>query len=245
LPSTSPTRGLEQLITFPRANARRQECAHAHMVKMWTRGSVPSVLVADLGSDCVWTLAYEAEAQTPLRVWPLALLELKLAQLRLMQSQVHPDPAIAVAYVAFELTSQVAAFSIDESGALGEPLPPGPICTLAVSDVTTMPKPFAVDSDTSDAIKSVEVLSISGLTRTLGKVPRDFILLPSVNSTEHRYFALVANQDPVSITAWRISCVQDSDNIVVLSSTAPATDLNARVPTPVSLCVVPELVLDA
>lgn len=94
LPSTSPTRGLEQLITFPRANARRQECAHAHMVKMWTRGSVPSVLVADLGSDCVWTLAYEAEAQTPLRVWPLALLELKLAQLRLMQSQgfIHFSP---------------------------------------------------------------------------------------------------------------------------------------------------------
>lgn len=29
----------------------------------------------------------------------------------------------------------------------------GPICTLAVSDVSTMPKPFAADSDTSDAIK--------------------------------------------------------------------------------------------
>lgn len=58
-------------------------------------------------------------------------------------------------------------------GGLGNP-PPAPL---------TCPLPW-----------SVEVLSISGLTRTLGKVPRDFILLPSVNSTEHRYFALVANQ---------------------------------------------------
>ena len=48
---------------------------------------------------------------------------------------IHPNPKVRVAYVAYELTSQVAAFALDEAGLpAGPPLPPGPICVLDTFD---------------------------------------------------------------------------------------------------------------
>jgi 6-phosphogluconolactonase (cycloisomerase 2 family) len=113
-------------ITYPLPNAGRQEKAHAHMVVF----SQNSVLVPDLGSDLVWALAYDAEANEPLSPpKPTASVPM-LAGGGPRHVALHPTKPVA--YVAYELTSVVAAYATDpSSGAIvGPPLPPGPLCVL-------------------------------------------------------------------------------------------------------------------
>jgi len=285
LPLSSPVRGLANAVSFPGAHRERQEQAHPHMVKPC---GAHTVLVPDLGSDCVWNLKYEPTAPVPLEVASSCGEIGALHGAGPRHVAVNPLPEVNVAYVAYELTSQVAAFALDEHGALtGEPLSPGPVCVLplgeqpiakgpfdSAGDEPTTYSAFAItdsrgvvvcrDKDTSVAavrvspagdylfvsnriakgpgvISSLKLLPDGrivppsegslGVSSTHGCTPRDFVLLPTAEPSSDRYVALIANQD--------------SNNLVVLSSAAPPFDLGAEVPTPVSICVVPELVLDA
>ena len=103
-------------ITFPGPNANRQDRAHAHMV-LYSKGSESdSILVPDLGSDCVWSIPYVGPRISggPLGT-PIATgYDPVLAGGGPRHAVLHPNPTIRKIYVAYELTSLVASFDIDE-----------------------------------------------------------------------------------------------------------------------------------
>eukprot|EP00978_Attheya_sp_CCMP212_P016697 scaffold43964_cov53-Attheya_sp.AAC.1 len=136
LPPPSPA----GIISFPGPNPARQEASHAHMVHVLPKAKEDgsfTALVPDLGSDTVWSMNYNATiVDDPLR-------------LTMPPLQTHPilsgggprhlalHPSKPIVYVAFELTSQIAAFSINPStGSItGPPLPPGPVNSLDVRNL--------------------------------------------------------------------------------------------------------------
>jgi len=138
----TPIGKCELFIRFPRVNAARQEGAHAHQVLFTPRRPTSharegeeayTVCVPDLGSDVVWALEYEPTASDVLR--PSAATAFHGGVLDgggPRHMALHPDPRVHVAYVAYELTSQVASYAVDPvTGQLtGGPLPPGPVCVL-------------------------------------------------------------------------------------------------------------------
>ena len=63
------------------------------------------------------------------------------------------------------------------------------------------------------------------ITSTLGRTPRDFVVLPAIDKGDAPMLALVANQD--------------DDRIVLLCPGNEAKELTTAVPTPVCLCIVP------
>ena len=103
-------------ITYPGPNANRQDRAHAHMV-LYSKGSESdSILVPDLGSDCVWSIPYVGPKSSggPLGT-PIATgYGPVLAGGGPRHAVLHPDPNVRKIYVAYELTSLVASFDIDE-----------------------------------------------------------------------------------------------------------------------------------
>lgn len=121
-PPTSPLPGLATPITFPRRNVARQEQAHAHMVQM---SGADTILVPDLGSDVVWNLKYLVDEVNPLKIVSAGAVHESLAGGGPRHLALHPS--LPICYVAFELTSLVAAFAIDPANGTisGAPLPPG------------------------------------------------------------------------------------------------------------------------
>ena len=103
-------------ITYPGPNVNRQDRAHAHMV-LYSKGSESdSILVPDLGSDCVWSIPYVGPKGSggPLGT-PIATgYDPVLAGGGPRHAVLHPDPNVRKIYVAYELTSLVASFDIDE-----------------------------------------------------------------------------------------------------------------------------------
>eukprot|EP00965_Chrysotila_dentata_P010756 349676-Pleurochrysis_carterae.AAC.2 len=98
--------------SFPRANADRQDDAHAHMVKVSKVNEDGSamLLVPDLGCDCVWMVEYTPRrAELPMRVvgmWPEQQGDVP-AGAGPRHVVLHPSKDVNVAYVACELSSQV------------------------------------------------------------------------------------------------------------------------------------------
>ena len=105
-------------ITYPGPNANRQDRSHAHMV-LYSRGTESdSILVPDLGSDCVWSIPYRPKGADsddgPLGI-PIATgYDPVLAGGGPRHAVLHPDPNVHKVYVNYELTSLVACFDIDE-----------------------------------------------------------------------------------------------------------------------------------
>ena len=112
-----PPRG-EKTIQFPGPNAARQEGSHAHMC-VFSRGTdATTVLVPDLGSDVVWSIPYDAANKAAPLGKPVATAA---GYADLMGGgprhvAVHHGASAGragpVAYVAYELTSQVAAWAM-------------------------------------------------------------------------------------------------------------------------------------
>jgi len=105
-------------ITYPGPNANRQDRAHAHMV-LYSKGSESdSILVPDLGSDCVWSIPYVGPRRKgcggPLGTPVATGYDPVLAGGGPRHAVLHPDPSVRKVYVAYELTSLVASFGIDE-----------------------------------------------------------------------------------------------------------------------------------
>lgn len=132
-----PPEGTISGITYPGPNAGRQERAHAHMV-VYSRGiKYDSILVPDLGSDAVWSIPYLGRTEAtsdgggPLGRALATGYHPTLAGGGPRHMVLHPDPAIRKAYVAYELTSLVACFDIDEeTGAIIKPSAPPPACNV-------------------------------------------------------------------------------------------------------------------
>lgn len=103
-------------ITYPGPNANRQDRSHAHMA-LYSRGTESdSILVPDLGSDCVWSIPYKGadSGDGPLGT-PIATgYDPVLAGGGPRHAVLHPDPSVHKVYVNYELTSLVACFDIDE-----------------------------------------------------------------------------------------------------------------------------------
>ena len=104
------------VITYPGPNANRQGRSHAHMV-LYSRGTESdSVLVPDLGSDCVWSIPYIGAGSDdgPLGTPVATGYDPVLAGGGPRHAALHPDPNVRKVYVNYELTSLVACFGIDE-----------------------------------------------------------------------------------------------------------------------------------
>lgn len=113
----------EHPVAFPLPNAARQDKSHAHMVLFSAGTASSTVLVPDLGSDTVWALAYDgSRSARPLGAPQPTARDASLSGGGPRHAALHPT--LAIAYVAYELTSQVAAFAIATStGAItGAPL---------------------------------------------------------------------------------------------------------------------------
>ena len=111
-------------VQFPGPNAARQEGSHAHMCLFSSGTQGSTLLVADLGSDLVWSIPFdETNRAAPLGT-PVATGggHQSLAGGGPRHMALHPTKPIV--YVGYELTSQVAAFAVDPTtGALqGAPL---------------------------------------------------------------------------------------------------------------------------
>ena len=115
-------------IKFPGPNAPRQESAHAHMCIFSAGTDSTTVLVPDLGSDLVWSIPYNASSKsTPLSA-PVATTaghaSLKGGGPRHVAVHHRESPSgvfTPFAYVAYELTSQVAAFALNpKTGAIAD-----------------------------------------------------------------------------------------------------------------------------
>jgi len=147
----TPIGKCELYIRFPRTHAARQEAPHAHQLVFSRRRPTEltavgeeayAVLVPDLGSDIVWAFDYEPSTSGVLL--PAAATAIHAGVLDGGGSRhvaLHPDPRLRVAYVAYELTSQVAAYAVDPSSGqpTGTPLPPGPVCALDVGASAATP----------------------------------------------------------------------------------------------------------
>ena len=129
-----PPGGCEATVRFPGPNPGRQEGSHAHMCAFSVGTDATTVLVPDLGSDVVWSIPYDAAN----RVTPLGTPVATAAgdpNLRgggprhvAVTTPVGAPAGSAtrpVAYVAYELSSQVAAWPIDpKTGAIASGSPP-------------------------------------------------------------------------------------------------------------------------
>ena len=103
-------------ITYPGPNANRQDRSHAHMVLYSSGTESDSILVPDLGSDCIWSIPYKGadSGDGPLGT-PIATgCDPVLAGGGPRHAVLHPDPNVRKVYVNYELTSLVACFDIDE-----------------------------------------------------------------------------------------------------------------------------------
>jgi len=112
-------------ITYPGPNANRQDRSHAHMV-LFSRGTESdSILVPDLGSDCVWSIPYTPYGNEPLGTPVATGCDPLLAGGGPRHAVLHPDPNVHKVYVNYELTSLVACFDIDKTtGAIVTSLSP-------------------------------------------------------------------------------------------------------------------------
>ena len=103
-------------LSFPRGCEARQDAPHAHMVLVSpsARADGVTVLVPDLGSDVVWALRYDGASATPLVAEAACATDHGGASL-LGGGPRHMalHPSLNVAYVGYELTSQVAAYAVD------------------------------------------------------------------------------------------------------------------------------------
>lgn len=133
----TPIGKCELHVRFPRVHAARQEGPHAHQIVFVPRRPAAgveeahSVLVPDLGSDTVWAFDYEPDSQPVLSHSAAAAVHGgALDGCGPRQLALHPRHRVA--YVAYELTSQIAAFALDPATGqpTGTPLPPGPVCVL-------------------------------------------------------------------------------------------------------------------
>ena len=119
-------------VAFPGPNAGRQDGSHAHMCLFSQGTDRTTVLVPDLGSDVVWSVPYDASSKKAPLGEPVATAvgHKSLQGGGPRHAALHPTKPIA--YVAYELSSQAAAFGIDpRTGALdGKP----PLCVCNVLD---------------------------------------------------------------------------------------------------------------
>ena len=143
-----PPEWADAIGAFPRANAARQEASHPHMVLESRSAGKHAFLVPDLGGDVIWALEYSATASPPLLAAAPTAIHPRRALDGAGPRHVALHPTLDVGYVAYELSSQVAAFALDRAtGRLGDtPLPPGPVCTLGAAESSA---PFAQPFDPS------------------------------------------------------------------------------------------------
>ena len=110
-------------ITYPGPNVGRQDASHAHMVVFSIGSASTSVLVPDLGSDTVWSIPFDpTNREAPLGAPVATAVHPSLAGGGPRHLAMHPTERVA--YVGYELSSQAAAFGVDEqTGAIvGQPL---------------------------------------------------------------------------------------------------------------------------
>ncbi len=117
-------------IDYPLPNAARQERAHAHMALVSVGTKSSTVLVPDLGSDVVWSIPFDAaNAAAPLGTPMPSASHPALAGSGPRHLALHPTESVC--YVAYELTSLVAAFKVDrKTGAISAEPPEGLLCAL-------------------------------------------------------------------------------------------------------------------
>ena len=122
-------------VSYPGANAARQEKAHAHMClfSKGTEGGMMTVLVPDLGSDCLWCVPFDASCSKS----PLGAPTRSAGPGGGLAGATHPallgggprhaclHPRMPMLYVCYELTSLVACFALNPTtGGLAEDVPP-------------------------------------------------------------------------------------------------------------------------